>query len=61
MSRCYGTTGLWEADCGSARPHGEHPLPTGAEQACPGASAGVTADCGHLGPHGEHPMSQVPR
>jgi hypothetical protein len=57
--RCYGSDGLFQGDCGSATPHGEHDF-TDADRICMGAPAHVEADCGRPGPHGEHPMSEVP-
>ncbi|GAA0494471.1 hypothetical protein Ade02nite_20220 [Paractinoplanes deccanensis] len=60
MNHCYGTTGIVQADCGSADPHGEHDFSPTA-QICPGAPAGFEADCGTEGPHGEHPYEETSR
>lgn len=60
MTHCYGTTGLFQADCGSITPHLDHDFDV-TVQICPGAPAGSEADCGDAGPHGEHPYEEENR
>nr|WP_221374448.1 hypothetical protein [Actinoplanes polyasparticus] len=50
---CYGTTGRFQADCGSSTAHLEHDF-TDTARVCEGAPAGFEADCGKPGPHLDH-------